>query len=636
MAINSNIFSADLFYAYLRNLGIELILLILSEMTVRFIIPSHTRRLDRMRLCIIHCCILAVASLILHLFHYKPLLLLVSTITIFFRFLLVYSNNPDDRHDRHISKPLRRMNTMHNVVPFQLNQFVSDDTVAGGNEVAWPQSNSGTSLVPRQGVMGNGRNKLHNSYHNLNSTQQSPAHTTGFPRNTWRTSLPSVSFAASNPLSRSPLKGSSTAVDQPSIPYTHQSYLKYVSSFWGKPKPSECPPGIVNTGNVCFITSILHSLAWTPRFIEKLRTVCKPRDESNSLVSAKLQLLRSLCAVLDKCCVLPDGSNTYDSVDSSQFLKQVSESVPYLVAPPHRSQRQTQQDASEFLLWLLDNLDGSKANDPSHLFESTKQERAECFVKLQNASSDHLATYKDPLTELAKADWILQGKEASFLTHELFLGQMIEARACQKCQKLSVNVEYFTVLPLPIPNSRPHSVHLSLIDCFDMFITVEELTSSNMMVCSCSSDGSKQEEMILTPGNRLAMLSRLPKRMVIQLSRFSYNAAHKSAQKNTIPIIIPKSIDITPYLLETKLNSNGSSSEMYGKAVYSLYAVCIHTGAQSTSYGHYISYCKAFNGIWYCFNDSYVSVVTDMVQELLTPVMLQNAYLLLYSVDDIQ
>ena len=635
MSFNDKITSAEMFYDFLENLVIQLLLFAFSELTVRFIIPFPARRVDHniMRLCIIQCCILAVASLILHLFHYNPLLLLISVILIFFKFLMVYSNNNSDyRHeDGHISKPLPRINTVCNTVP---SQYMGEDSVAYGNVIAQPQSNFGTTISPRQDLIENGRNKQH-TYQNLNLTQRSPACiATGFQRITRRIPQPSTtppaltkfeapSQLSQSRLSRSSLKETSKAVFQPT-----SNYYKYVSSFWSKPKPSECPPGIVNTGNVCFITSTLQALAWTPEFVKKLKTECKPKDETNSPVSAKLLFLRSLCGVLEKCCVLPDGSSSYESINSSQFLKQVSESVPHLVASPHRSQRQTQQDASEFLLWLLDHLDGSKPNNPSQSFESAKQKRAECFVTLQNARSDNFAMYRKTLTELAEVDWILQGKEASVLTRELFLGQMIEARACQNCQKLSVNVEYFTVLPLPIPDSRSSTVHLSLISCFDKFSTVEELTSTNMMVCSCSSDDSTQEEMILTPGIRLAMLSQLPKRFVLQLSRFSYDTTYRSAQKNTIEIMIPSSFDITPYLLETKLNSNGASSQ---KAVYSLYAVCIHTGASTTSYGHYISYCKAFDGIWYCFNDSYVSVVKNIEQELLTSIVLQNAYLLLYS-----
>ena len=337
--------------------------------------------------------------------------------------------------------------------------------------------------------------------------------------------------------------------------------------------------------------------------------------------------------MLDRCHVLPDGVSSFSAVDSSLFLKDVSELAPYLVALPQSGQRQTQQDASEFLLWLLDNLESDAACSlsavSSDVFSSAAQQREECLVQLCNANSDDIRTFREPLSKLAEADWTLQSNKGSHLTRDLFLGQMVEARVCQKCKKMSVNVEYFTVLPLPIPESQQGSIGGSLIDCFKCFGTVEELTSSNMMVCSCSPAGS-QHEMILTPGMRLAMLSRLPKRMIIQLTRFSYDTALKSARKNATPITLPTSIDTTPYLMESKLK-NGSAIRSERRAVYTLYALCVHTGAQSTSFGHYVAYCRVPNGTWYCFNDSYVSVVANMEQELQTATVLQNAYLLFYA-----
>ena len=626
-----------MFYAFLSNLGSELLVLLFSEMAVRFIIPLRTKRSDQLRVCVIQGCILAISTLFLHLFHHKPFLLLLVTIILFLQFLSTYAREPEEETQKvHVSKRLpNTMNRAGGAEPMQWSPTEWADTVASGNTsqpaTQWPQSNTHVriTLAPAPVVRNGGKAQYrHRSVgHSLNSDH--PSSSVHNARPSMRSLRTASQAFGPNELSRGPLKGSPTKG-------TSYPFLKYVSTFWDKPKPSRCPPGILNTGNICFISSTLHSLTWTPGFLDKLRTVCRPKEQSDSPVSAKLQLLRSLYTVLDKCHVLSDSLKSYSTVDSSPFLNKVSESVPYLVTPTHRSYGQTQQDASEFLLWLLDNLHGDEESPKSHEstddFKSAQQKKEKCFLQLKGASSHDIPRCRGIFTELAQTDWILQSTEASCLTRELFLGQIMEARECQNCRKMSVNVEYFTVLPLPIPNFDSDSGTLSLTDCFGSFSAAENLTSSNMMVCSCSPHGSNgQDEAVLTPGVRLAMLSRPPKRMVIQLTRFSYNTTYKSAQKNTLPILLPTTLDISPYLMEHKLISNGSSSEKPKTKEYSLYAVCIHTGAQSTSYGHYLAYCRASNGVWYCYNDSYVSVIEDMERELQTPVLLQNAYLLLYT-----
>ena len=88
--------------------------------------------------------------------------------------------------------------------------------------------------------------------------------------------------------------------------------------------------------------------------------------------------------------------------------------------------------------------------------------------------------------------------------------------------------------------------------------------------------------------------------------------------------------------MQNKLTTNGNvgCTERSATAIYTLYAICIHTGAQSTSFGHYIAYCRASNGVWYCFNDSYVSIVANIQQELQKPTVLKNAYLLYYTAEE--
>lgn len=642
--------------ALLSKLGTEILIFLGSELIVRFIIPSPTRRADQLKLLGIQACILVVATLLL-VFYHIPFLLFLVTAFVCVKFISIYSSSVTEATGAphvHVSKPLRKSITSENEGPihpwYTGKEGISRATVNNYQPFVNAQANvirSQTGAAESTARNSQMAQQLHYRplYHH-NVPRQPKQETSSssvksrYPMGDYCTNRPSVrshgGVVTSTTLSRTPLKSAPyiPASHEYDRPYSGQSYLQYVSSFWNHKRPSECPPGIRNSGNVCFINSTLQALAWTPGFIEKLKSTTEIQATPEN--SSKIELLKILHSLLDKCHVLPDGVSHFSAVNLSEFLKGVSELAPRLVAPPQGGNRQFQQDASEFLLWLLDitecDATHSESQNSSKACESATQRREECHLQLYNASADDISTFRKPLSELAEVDWILQSREGSFLTHDLFLGQMVEARECQNCKKMSVNVEYFTVLPLPIPQCKGGSVRQSLTDCFNCFSNVEELNSSNMMVCSCSPSGDN-EQLVLTPGRRLAMLSRLPKRTIIQLTRFSYNTVRKSAQKNSTPISIMMSIDVTPFLMESRLR-NGSAISNMKTTLYSLYALCIHTGAQSTSFGHYLAYCRAANNMWYCFDDSHVSLVADMEHELQTAQVLQNAYLLFYTTSE--
>lgn len=635
----ANFFTIRSFYVLISNVGFELLLFLISEFAVRFIIPSPNRRAEQLKFLTIQSCILAVFTLLVYSFHHTPFLLTILTLFVFSRLLSIYITGTTDETqlDTHVSKPLRKSLNTESVVPLQLYP-VDGATNYDYPSVGLPQGRMGSSLQQRFTSLGT-QQGLHASRaaypHHWTWKDKSPYSTSVTTTHiTNRAPVQPLRVAPSTELSQAPLKGSHVAVSGAAH---SQNYLQCISSLWAHSKPSECPPGISNSGNVCFVNSTLQTLAWTPGFLEALKKETTTNVEDTLTASSKVEVapfLKSLHSVLDSCHVLPDGSTTFDAVSSASFLKSVSELVPYLVAPPQSSQRQSQQDASEFLLWLLDNLGSgsdtsSKSKCSSDTLTAAEKVREQCLQKLKSVSSKEMSSCSKPLLGLAEADWILQSEKGSYLTRQFFLGQIVEARECQICQMMSVNVEYFTVLPLPIPESQPGSSGYSLGECFANFGNVEELNSSNMMVCPCSSvGGSDSDELILTPGVRRAMLSRLPLRMIIQLSRFSYDTVLRAVQKKNTPIIIPMSIDISQYLMESKLDQPTGRP---GTTKYSLYALCIHTGAQSTSYGHYLAYCRASNDRWYCFNDSSVSTVDDMQQELQTATVLQNAYLLFYT-----
>ena len=351
------------------------------------------------------------------------------------------------------------------------------------------------------------------------------------------------------------------------------------------------------------------------------------------------ELVYALVTMMKQC-----QDRKLSTVDSSPLLTAIAPLAPHLVSADGW---QTEQDAAEFLLWILDAVHSQyKAkqrpsedylHNKQHTVEKLLSEKQVLVAKMEEAQSAIIASYRDTLSRLAQVDRQLLKFTDFSPVYNLCCGQLVEARECQKCRKVSVNLESYTVLPLPVFNNAGGNIVYQLDDCFSHFSEVEELTrSSNMLHCSCafqhlaSSANGHQGISGLTPGKRLALLSYLPQKLIIQLTRFSYDVVLSSALKNQSFVEFPVAgLDLTPFLMETKLQM---PHEQKRKQLYDLSAFCVHTGARSASFGHYLSYCKVGpSESWYCFNDRSVSAIHDIHKEISSSLVLRNAYILFYS-----
>lgn len=129
---------------------------------------------------------------------------------------------------------------------------------------------------------------------------------------------------------------------------------------------------------------------------------------------------------------------------------------------------------------------------------------------------------------------------------------------------------------------------------------------------------------------RRCLLQQLPECLVIQLLRFSFNQFSRQSRKIGASVSIPlKGLDLTSIIYDNVTNRNDDFTEKKVKK-YDLYGICVHLGAESTNFGHYICYCQAENGIWYKFDDELVWEV-NIEYELTTREIRENAYLLFYK-----
>ena len=623
----------------LSHLGLDILIFVATEFLIRLIFAKNAGRAGHVKLLLTQGLLLMILSLPLAVFHHVPYILGIVTVSIVIRLAVFMSERRDVVDNEVVSRPLRY--TPENADVLTQQTFRQEPNLLPGsqllgfsdgqqsipphrqyNRLIHPQGNTASSTLWSQSSLAPARHRQHDAitapYSSLRNRAVAPIKQGVSVGSALQRTSPSLSTTQGDPHS----------VEQKNPPSMYRQYspLGYFSAIFNPHKPSTTPPGILNSGNTCFMNSILQCLTWTTGFTEIIPLVYSGSGDQSSF-------LKNLNAVLNQTHIVPDGVRIFSSIDTSELRSSIFQLAPHLTVAPGGGLRQPQQDAAEFLLWLLDTLHTilkqqtggeSVSQLPADNSEFLSRRQA-CLGELEKANSDDISSFRVPLVTLSEIDWQLHWQSNSSSLYDTFLGQLIEARECQKCKRMSVNVEYFTLLPLPVPSMEIVHHEFGLQDCFRLFSNVEDLVQSNMLQCSCTialeSNGSS-----LTPGRRLAILSRPPKKLIVQLTRFSYDSVNNVPLKNMTPVAIPLVFDLFPYTMEAKLSCESPMS-----VTYQLYAFCSHTGGQSTSHGHYVAHCQTSNGMWYCFNDRNVTHIQDIHSELKSNFVLRNAYLLFYT-----
>ena len=155
--------------------------------------------------------------------------------------------------------------------------------------------------------------------------------------------------------------------------------------------------------------------------------------------------------------------------------------------------------------------------------------------------------------------------------------------------RMSVNNNIRALNPMTaIPMRRNNSLNvnanekkkLTLYDCFKQHYVTENLTGANQMycnVCRTQQDALMYDEIHIAPNVFIIILNR----------------GRGNAFKCDLDF--PLDLDLNQYI------QNPSSPKSY-----ELIGVISHLG-ESSMEGHFIAYCKHFDGNWYLFNDSIVT-----------------------------
>ncbi|XP_055991377.1 inactive ubiquitin carboxyl-terminal hydrolase 50 [Sorex fumeus] len=315
--------------------------------------------------------------------------------------------------------------------------------------------------------------------------------------------------------------------------------------------------GLRNLGNTCYMNAILQSLCSISPLVEYFlsgKYITALRKDCGQVATAFAYLMTDMW-LADSDCVSPEVFRSALGSLYPAFMKK------------------TQQDAQEFLIYVLNELHDALKKYQRRSHEKSSVPR--CCRKM-------LVT------------------ESSIITR-LFEGQLSYSVMCLKCENCSYRNEVFTVLSLPIPSES----ECTLQECLQCFFQQDTLTWNNQIHCSFCE--TKQETAVR------AVISKAPKIMIFHLKRFDILGTMKRKLRTSINYPLTN-LDLTPYICP-----------IFRKhPKYNLCAVVNHFG--DLDGGHYTAFCKnSVSQAWYSFDDTRVSEIPD------TSVQTATAYLLFYS-----
>lgn len=308
-------------------------------------------------------------------------------------------------------------------------------------------------------------------------------------------------------LRRKPLRQFESRILNPSLGLASSGAASIKNRFMnalGFGEPVQKPPGLRNKGqNQCFMNSVLQCLARSPYLAQFLAV--DAAKELEGTVSESL-FLSALSELLDLVTAEPETLET-SVLDPIQFRQAAAALNRNLVTPV--GQPQVQQDAAEFLMWMLDmvhNILNRNRQALSCGADSGSEERFSsprlamlrfiygdltptkakelkeiCMREIELANGLENDSYAESIQRLSDLEWLLHKQSNESIVDDLFTGQLVEALLCTSNNRISVTLQTFNVLPVPLAAPRPVSGLVLLEDCFTAFCHIEHLVNSTTL-----------------------------------------------------------------------------------------------------------------------------------------------------------
>ncbi|XP_032297658.1 LOW QUALITY PROTEIN: ubiquitin carboxyl-terminal hydrolase 21 [Coturnix japonica] len=360
----------------------------------------------------------------------------------------------------------------------------------------------------------------------------------------------------------------------------------------GPPEPSYGPERPTCAVPQCFMNAVLQCLSST----KPLRDFCLRKDFLHEQPPGSRTPQELTEAFADVIAALWHPDST-EAVNPGRFKAIFQKYVPSFNG-------YSQQDAQEFLKFFMDRL---------HAEINRKGRRTPSILADTRRDPHPEDTHSMSDDERANLMWkrYLEREDSKIV--DLFVGQLKSCLKCQACGYRSTTFEVFCDLSLPIPKrslAGGKGFVPLLRSCFSLVTKEEEpWISEERPICDQSEcqqryggfsghqEGSCIDRSAFPAVPRAGCLvpygvvtGPLTSGAISDLNRFS--TTRYSIKKCSVLVDFPLQ----------QLNLREFASEKAGSPVYSLYALCNHSG--SVHYGHYpLNWCRDAAG-WRLYNDS--------------------------------
>lgn len=338
--------------------------------------------------------------------------------------------------------------------------------------------------------------------------------------------------------------------------------------------------GLINMKNTCWLNSGLQCLLHLPPLVEAIfekNCDTEQNGEPNHEAVENPKILAALLDLLQKVWQT-DAPDIPPPLTPAKLRMELKHYAPWLV------QRHQQQDAQEFLAFMLDALHSEMKTKPEFKAVSSDLEQLSQMLNLAEV---------DEQREECEAAWAwahhLQNAMSPIV--DIFRGQLRSLLTCQECGHFSRTFDPFLHLSVPVqPGSSP------LSDALEAFASEECLSGSNSWACErCQRrvEATKRME-----------LYKLPPVVMLHLKRFTFDQKAGCVKKVHGQIeldggSIGQPVDLEMYTV----------SQQRGHALYDIIGIVNHHGSDANS-GHYTATCyHCVEGAWYSFDDKRVTEI---------------------------
>ncbi|KAI0196970.1 cysteine proteinase [Astrocystis sublimbata] len=338
------------------------------------------------------------------------------------------------------------------------------------------------------------------------------------------------------------------------------------------------PRGLVNTGNMCYMNSVLQALIFCTPFYDFLDHLSQAASHS---FKSETPLIDAMIIFLREYKVMHSAASE-DQLRKrlrNEELEQYGDAfIPEIVydamkrLPTFASmQRGHQQDAEEFLGFLLQALD----NECTHVMRQLAESSAGINSSITSNGTSALDQTAD------SNDWLEVGRKqraavtrssgvtASSPISKVFSGQL---RSTLRVPGLTDSVTFESYQPLQLDIGDAHVTNI--VDA------LKHLTRSEKLI---GDFGSPRPD--AKPTTKQVLIESVPPVLILHLKRFSYNASENSTGKLWKNIDYPLELEL-PKEMFSSTKRVALQNEGVGGLKYRLTAAVYHHG-KSASGGHY-------------------------------------------------